>query len=471
MQDPSEHHIPSRIETDSIFANMHKSFSEAISELFVDSDSKSNHKDVSFLEFPLTFDKTSQLEDSNRVIFRKGAKLFKKNENTTNDEKPTYVDPFFEEFVEDTKRDVLSESRITPNLPETLSNDQIRFFSQSKLDSKEFAFQSEKSIKRRPHPEGLQGGPIADSRSWRSSPKKPPNCGSPDDVNFDHLKVVLMHVFTGKETRPGAVPKLNFKEKIIIEHFLWRIFKKKLRFHEYNYSFQNLRRKIDQKRSKRSPEEFIKKIYRPFLRSEFERFKEHCSDYQQRLQSDHHPASLYEDKMKAFYCFLFIDMENTNRQYLDLYLDILTEKTNRLVFKKKALSRRENWETIPKAKFPTKISKSLRYLVTANEQTRARFESFLKTHQQQAFSEQLVAKIRDDLNLKIEKVRELYRGFENFEDFQVDLGNMLFDKKFKLKWPLWEIDEAVSFCRSDLDSWKLEKEFIRIKSKHYSFIN
>lgn len=289
------------------------------------------------------------------------------------------------------------------------------------------------------------------------------------EISFGNLTKILNHVFMGEETLLTGIPKLNFEEKWIIELFFAKIFKADIKFRDYNYSFKNLRLKIKKKKSKRSSEEMIKKIYRPFLREMFERFKEQFKHYKEELRSRELPPSLFEDKMKAFFYFLFVDSDGASRQNMDLALDILTERTNRLVYSKMVLLRHQNWETVSKAKFPTKISRSLRYLVSSNPRTRAFFKDFLLGYSKKDFSLKLKKRISLDLLEKIRRIQKLHIETENdFAIFKEKVSQMIFERRFKLQWPFWEIQDAVALCEKDLSNPKLQKEFEIIKSKHYT---
>ena len=182
-------------------------------------------------------------------------------------------------------------------------------------------------------------------------------------------------------------------------------------------------------------------------------------------------SKLYDDKMKSFFCDLFINTGEIDEKDFNLYLDILTEKTKSLVYSTKTLKKKDNWETIKKAKFPGKISKSLRYLVSINDDTKSQFIQYIDSHFQHNFSNNIISKINNDLKNKIEKIEKLYLDcHQNFEIFQDKFKDLIFNRSFKLQWPFWEIKEAMSFCKEDLSNPKLKLEFERIKEKHYSYL-
>lgn len=291
------------------------------------------------------------------------------------------------------------------------------------------------------------------------------------DINFRNLENILCHIFIGDEVYLSAENKLNYEEKWIVEQILLKTFRKDIKFHDYNYNIKYLIMNIRKKKSKRSSEELIKKIYRPFLRTKFENFKKRYISVKETLKFREFGANMYDDKIKSFFCDLFIDLNRTSEKDFNLYMDILTERTKSLVYSSKTLKKSQNWQKITKAKFPSKISKSLRYLVSKNPATKAQFLKYIDSHYEHNLSNIIINKIAEDLKNKLNATKNLYfECDQNFDLFTKKFGDLIHGRSFKLQWPFWEIKEALKFCKIDLENPKLKLEFDRIREKHYSYI-
>jgi hypothetical protein len=291
-------------------------------------------------------------------------------------------------------------------------------------------------------------------------------------LNFYKIEKVLLHIFNGDQVHLQLEDKLNYEERWVVEKIMLKTFRQKLNFRDYNYNINFLKMNIGKNKSKRrSSEELVKKIYRPFLRSKFEEFKPKYPGFKKLLKEHFNDKSIYEDKMKSFFCYLFVDFANVDQKMFDLKMDIFTEKTKSLVYSKNILKRHQNWRTIKKVKFPSKISKSLRYLVASEETARTTFISYLQNYSKLEFSVHLQNKINSDIRKKLKNLKILFSECSNdFELFQSKMEKQVGDRSFKLQWPLWEVLDAVEFCLKDLENPKLELEFKRIKEKHYSFL-
>lgn len=291
-------------------------------------------------------------------------------------------------------------------------------------------------------------------------------------IDFWNIQRVLLHIFNGDQVHLSVDNKLNFEERWIVEKFLLKTFRQNLKFQDYNYNINFLKTNIRRGKAKRSSEELIKKIYRPFLRNEFEQFKGKHIQFKNMLKDRDCAPQLFSDKTLAFFVELFVGIENLGQLDFDVKMDILTEKTKSLVYSNRVLKKSQNWQTVKKAKFPSKISKSLRFLVASQESTRLRFINYLEKHAKFEFSTQLKHKIDSDIINKLKSLEKMYlvdcQG--NFETFQSKVDKKLMDRSFKLQWPFWEVQDAVGFCRKDLDNKKLELEYKRIQQKHYSYI-
>ena len=74
------------------------------------------------------------------------------------------------------------------------------------------------------------------------------------------------------------------------------------------------------------------------------------------------------------------------------------------------------------------------------------------------------------------KLNQLFNKWErhlqdvkyNLSSFEEWFSKSASNPKFKLPWMITDIEEAIEYCRSDLDSRNLKLEFERIRSNHYS---
>lgn len=449
-----------------------------VSEILKDSTSQNESDENN--NFNMTFSVQSDFNDFQDPVWDKSPLTFFpsndikcQNVESTNDEMNFFNQYFENELNNSQNKNSISENLFRPESNVHLNKTGENIFIEPgiKCDS---VFSDKHIFTREPVEETMsknneQQNKVADSTELFGCPLEIEK--APVKINFGNLKKILTHVFMGDSVPLRGIPKLHFEEKWIIDLFFTKIFKGKVKFSDYNYNFNYLKKKIEKMKSNRSSEELIKKIYRPFFRKMFEQFKGIYNFHREDLRRKKSCPILYDDKMKTFFCFLFEDSEKRYQKEFDtdLMLDILTERTKSLVYSNKILLKKDNWRTVKKAKFPKKISRSLRYLVKINELTRARFEDFLNCYLKKKFIKDLKEKICSDLFEKINKIKKLHEESGNdFEDFKDKVSKMIFHRSFKLQWPLWEVMEAVNYCRNDFDNPKLQREFLIIKSKHYS---
>lgn len=219
-------------------------------------------------------------------------------------------------------------------------------------------------------------------------------------------------------------------------------------------------------------EEKIKQIWKRFLRKMFDDFKKVDASQVKGLPTLALPE-FSGGRWKRFYFFAFHDLieKEPKRFSLDLIMDICTEKTVGFVKEKDktGLPEKFNWRTVSKVAAMKKVPASFRYLVSQSGKYREKFEAYLDRENPQG----IVCYMNEII---MNKLRKMFIRWEvlfaqagrNWPQF-FDLINEQIDKpKFKLPWLISDIEKAVEYCKEDIASAKLEREFSELKQRHYT---
>ena len=317
------------------------------------------------------------------------------------------------------------------------------------------------------------------------------------DLNqLDRKQKVLLHLLLKKHFGNNLLLKKHFgnNQKLTDEHCL------------------ELLNQEDKKDTRKRNEEKIKQIWKRFLRELYDEFRKSsegskddglicekdiktttdcessnttkaalpCFDNQNEegninkdILTKHENAkestgiSMKQDTWKDFYINLFSPQIKEGMYTLDLVLDICTEKTVGLVKKKGGLTEETNWKSVRKVAAMKKVPASFRYLVAKQPELKEKFLKYLSSENG------VVKNMKKIIKKKLEKMFKqwemgFYETHLDFDKFAAQIELQIVNSKFKLPWLLTDINHAVDYCKKDLESGKLKKEFEEIQKNHYS---
>jgi hypothetical protein len=237
----------------------------------------------------------------------------------------------------------------------------------------------------------------------------------------------------------------------------------------------NLIQKLKNTPTKKRNEEKIKQIWKRFLRKIFDDFKlidDKISEKIDLFKSE----NFKNDKWKRFYYYIFRDLiiKDPHKYPLDLIMDICTEKTVGYVKERvsNVLTENSNWKTLSKVAAMKKVPASFRYLITQSSDYKTKFLEYLDKNTNQGIISFMTKIIKNKLKKMFVQWEQLLCSNKNdWDKFLSVIKKQISNPKFKLPWLLSDIQNAVEYCKSDILSEKLKKEFTDLQLKHYSRLN
>lgn len=217
------------------------------------------------------------------------------------------------------------------------------------------------------------------------------------------------------------------------------------------------------KKSKKRNSDLIKKIYKTYFRNYF---KFHSKKNPNEHFINNSSINPQDHNLLAFTCMF----QNISDNFpFDFYMDIISGKMNDTNIK--SLSQKNNWNKKKKSNKLYKlnqISKSLRYFITIDPDTKNDFIQFLENDKNPFSLKNILKKKINDFISFISIIYKDYLQYVDIKEFDSILKQLEI-VSMNIPYTQIDIDKGINVVKNNMNSPYNKKVFMDCLKNHYSF--
>ena len=280
-------------------------------------------------------------------------------------------------------------------------------------------------------------------------------------AELDEFCEFISHIYLKASFEVRIYTLLSPKNKTLAKIFLQRVFKTPERaLNEFsgNVRLTAAPQKRNEEKAKIVYKAFLKQLRLKFLRKYTQIRQDYLGRYPQ------YSESIFADRRRCFYFWLFTDTIRRNSQPVDLVMDICCGAASL----KKTVSKSDNWEKKTFGAMRT-VSAGFLCLLKNDYNLKRRLLQYLSDKNHQAVFDTKRGSIRK----KLERVfsdwkRALGDCKHHFETFQERFTEGL--SSLKMPWSISELRDSIEYCATKITSKDNDvfEKFSIVKQRHYS---